>query len=599
MQRIALHNRLITRLLLSHIFLAAVPILVVGWVLIGTTQRSIKNSVAEGNLTLAKRAADEISLYVQNGLGILREMANVPSMTGMDRWNQDIIINNAKRRSDIFEKLYVLNREGNEVVSTSFTQFQRAHDTHPAFVTAMQGDEYISPVFISESRLPVITVSEPILKFNNVVGVLVADVNLKSMWALVDSIGMGQHGRAYVVGANGILIAHAEKRRVYAQEDFGVLEVVKNALEGQEGHQIYIDFDGEEVIGAYAPVPGLGWGVIIQQPTEEAFFLAVRMRIDVLYLIVGSIIMASLIALIFTRKLTRPIHTLVSGVHLFSQGKLEHRIQTESKDELGALAVEVDAMAISLLENQRKLRRAERLATLSKFASIVSHEIRNPLNSMAINMQILQRELQKKGGGSREKQEKYLNIVASEIERLNTLVRNFLLIARPRQLKLSTCNVTNILEEVLVSQESRAKKQHVRILRDFHSEVNHCRADKDQLKQVFLNIVINAFEAMPAGGQLKVLTRSEIHHTTEGRVEEPTERRCVKISFADTGVGIPKDERETVFDFYYSTKKGGTGLGLAIAQQIVEEHGGTLFVESEISRGSTFTVILPAGKAEC
>jgi signal transduction histidine kinase len=259
--------------------------------------------------------------------------------------------------------------------------------------------------------------------------------------------------------------------------------------------------------------------------------------------------------------------------------------------------MEFDAMAISLLENQKKLRRAERLATLSKFASIVSHEIRNPLNSMAINMQILQRELQKKGGGSREKQDKYLNIVASEIDRLNTLVRNFLLIARPRELKLSACNVTSILEEVLLSQESRAQKQNVRILRDFHSGVNTCPADRDQLKQVFLNIVINAFEAMPTGGQLKVFTRSEILRTMTGGVEEPRERRCVEIVFKDSGVGIPKNERETIFDFYYSTKKGGTGLGLAIAQQIVEEHGGTLFVESEVGRGSTFTVTLPTERA--
>ncbi|MFQ6092695.1 MAG: ATP-binding protein [bacterium] len=585
MRRIPLRNRLITRLLLSHIFLAAVPIMVVGWVLITTAQRSIKSSVAEGNLALAKRAADEIGLYVQNGLGILREMAGMPSMTSMDRWNQDIIINNAKRRNAIFEKLYVLDRGGSEVVSTAFAQFHGSQAAHPAFIHASEGREYISPVFISDDRLPVITVSEPIMKFNSVVGVLEAKKKV---------LKRAKRGRAYVVGANGILIAHAEKRRVYAQQDFGVLDVVKDVLAGEEGHHIYIDFDGEEVIGAYAPVPMLGWGVIIQQPTEEAFLLATRMRMDVVLLILGSILLASLIALLFTRKITRPIHTLVSGAHLFSQGRLDHRIQPESNDELGALAMEFDAMAASLLENQRRLRRAERLATLSKFASIVSHEIRNPLNSMAINMQILKRELMKKGRANPEKQEKYLNIVASEIERLDTLVRNFLLIARPRELKLSGCDVNTILEEVLLSQELRAKKQRVRILRDFSPNVNSCRADRDQLKQVFLNIVLNALEAMPTGGQLKVATRLGPFGGTESRAKVPLTRRSVAVSFTDTGVGIPKEEMETIFDFYYSTKKGGTGLGLAIAQQIVEEHSGTILVESGVGKGSTFTVTIPA-----
>ena len=549
--------------------------------------------MAEGNLALARRAADEIGLYVQNALGILGEMAGMPSMTNMDRWNQDIIINNAKRRNDIFEKLYVLDQEGNEVVSTAFTQVPEEQSSQPAYGYASEGREYISPVFISEDRLPVITVSEPIVKFNTVVGVLVADVNLKSMWALVDSIALGKQGRAYVVGNNGILIAHAEKRRVYAQEDFSVLNVVKNVLEGREGHHIYIDFDGEEVIGAYAPVPTLGWGVIIQQPTEEAFFLAARMRMNVLFFIVGSILLASLIALVFTRRMTKPIRALVRGTHFFSQGKLDHRIHSGSNDELGALAVEFDRMAASLLEIQKKLQRAERLATMSKFASIVSHEIRNPLNSMSINMQILKRELMKKDRGDPEKQEKFLNMVASEIERLDELVRNFLLIARPHELKLSTCEVNDVLDEVLVSQELRAKKQHVKILRDFHSDSNSCQADRDQLKQVFLNIVINALEAMPSGGQLKVTTESHIRTMAGSQEGEELVRRHIAILFADTGVGIPKKELETIFDFYYSSKKGGTGLGLAIAQKIVEEHNGTITVESKVARGSIFTVTLP------
>lgn len=591
MRRIPFRNRLITRLLLSHIFLAAVPLLLVGWILIGTAQQSIRSSVAEGNLALARRAADEIGLYVQNALGILREMASMPSMTNMDRWNQDIIINNAKRRNDIFEKLYVLDREGGEVVSTAFTQFQEEQSAEPSFMYASEGREFISPVFISEDRLPVITVSEPIFKFNSVVGVLIADVNLKSMWALVDSIALGRQGRAYVVGTNGILIAHAEKRRVYAQEDFSVLDVVKNVLSGNEGHQIYVDFDGEDVIGAYAPVPMLGWGVIIQQPTKEAFFLAAKMRMNVLYFIIGSIVLAFLIAIVFTRRMTKPIHTLVRGTHLYSQGKLDHRIQSESDDELGALAVEFDRMAASLLEIQKKLRRAERLATMSKFASIVSHEIRNPLNSMSINMQILKKELMKKDRGDSEKQEKFLNIVSSEIERLDELVRNFLLFARPRELKLSTCTINDVLEEVLVSQESRAKKQRVKVIREFRSDVDSCKADRDQLKQVFLNIVINAFEAMPSGGQLKVTTRPEVSGVIER--EEVQSRRFVVITFTDTGVGVPKEEMETIFDFYYSSKKGGTGLGLAIAQQIIEEHSGTITVESEVGRGSTFIVALP------
>ncbi len=592
-RRIPLRNRLIVRLLLSHILLAAVPILIVGWVLIGAAQRSIQSTVAGGNQALALRAADEIGLYVRNALGIIREMAATPSMTGMDRWNQDFIINNAKRRNDIFEKLSVLDREGHEVASTAFAQTGAWTSREPSFLQAIEGREYISPVFISEDRLPVITVSEPITKFDATVGVLIADVNLKNMWTLVDSLALGERGQAYVVGANGILIAHTEKRRVYSQEHFGPLRIVQNVLAGREGYQVYADWNGEQVIGACAPVPMLGWGVIIQQPTEEAFALAARMRMDIVLLIGGSIILASIVALIFTRKITKPIGALVSGTQLYSQGNLDYRIRSQSKDELGALAVEFDNMAASLLEIQKRLRRAERLATLSRFASIVSHEVRNPLNAMTINMQILRRELMKKDGGDPQVQEKYMNIVAAEIERLDGLVHSFLLMARPRDLKLSRCEVSAVVEEVLQAQELRAGKQSVRLVRDFQSGVM-CLADVDQLKQVFLNIVINALEAMPSGGQLTV----SVHTSAAGSEAQQDTRQVAHqsavVSFTDTGVGIPAEETEAIFELYRSTKKGGTGLGLAIAQQIVEGHGGTITVKSQVGRGSTFQVTLPA-----
>lgn len=591
-RRIPIRNRLIVRLLLSHIFLAAVPILIVGWILIGTAQRSIQSTVAEGNLALAVRAADEIGLYVQNALGIIREMAATPSMTGMDRWNQDFIINNAKRRNDIFERLSVLDRDGHETASTAFARTEGWTSRGPLFLQAIGGSGFISPVFMSEDRLPIITVSEPIIKFSVAVGVLVAEVNLKSMWTLVDSLVLGARGQAYVVGANGILIAHTEKRRVYAQEHFGPVPIVQDVLAGRKGYQVYTDSNGQQVIGACAPVPMLGWGVVIEQPTEEAFALAARMKMDIVLLIVGSIILASIVALVFTRKITRPIGALVSGTQLYSQGNLGYRIQPQSKDELGALAVEFDNMAASLLEIQKRLKRAERLATLSKFASIVSHEVRNPLNAMTINMQILKRELMKRGGGDPQMQQKYLNIVAAEIERLDGLVRSFLLMARPRDLKLSRCDISAVVDEVLQSQEVRAGKQSVCLVRDLKPDIA-CQVDIDQLKQVFLNIVVNALEAMPAGGQLTVSTCSTAAGSGERQDDLRGGRQQAMVSFTDTGPGIPPEETEAIFELYRSTKKGGTGLGLAIAQQIVEAHGGTIIVQNQVGRGATFQVILP------
>jgi len=224
---------------------------------------------------------------------------------------------------------------------------------------------------------------------------------------------------------------------------------------------------------------------------------------------------------------------------------------------------------------------------MSKFAALISHEIRNPLNSMNINMQILKREIENPQGNL-EKKTKYFEIIASEIRRVDNLINNFLMISRPPRFDFLPNDINEILEEVLLIYTAKAEQQGVQIERRYAKKQILANVDRDQLKQVFHNIIINALQAMPGGGRLTIRTRErQITNQDKQKVSG------VRIHFIDTGVGIPQEKMQDIFEFYYTSKKTGTGLGLAIARQIIEGHLGTIGVDSVQGNGTTIVVDIP------
>lgn len=598
MTPVKLRERLWPRLLLSHICLATIPVLIVGIMLIRTTKQSIETAIADGNLEVAKRAGNEIRLYIDQARSVIRQVADNMEMLDATPLERQKLIDNVVVKHEQFREISVLDIQGREVLSTRLEHLPGRH-LQRGIVLPRGTDTVISPVFFSDDRLPMVTITVPIQRFNQVVGYVAADVNLKDMWDLVDSVRIGGRnrrgqGNAYVVSGNGILIAHPQRARVYRQENINASDVGRALLRGRMGTLLYQNPTGER-IAAYAPIERLGWEVVIEQPTSEAFARSREMKWEVSLLLAMSAAAAALIGIIYARKIARPISELVRGTQLFAQGRLTHRIAVPGNGELTMLAMEFNNMANNLLDKERQLRRAERLATLSKFAAIVSHELRNPLNSMVINLQILKREMEKNGGLS-EKKAKYYDIILSEIWRINELVENFLTYAHSPALNLFDQNVNAILDEVMTAQQAMAEDREMMIRKVYAQPVMMASADSNQLKQVFLNLLLNAFDAMEHGGTLTITSRYQERQSPDVLTgdQPPTRQRYVAIAFTDTGCGIPENQLDSIFDVYYTSKSNGTGLGLPIAQQIVEKHGGMIEVQSKPGEGSTFTVWLPA-----
>lgn len=310
-------------------------------------------------------------------------------------------------------------------------------------------------------------------------------------------------------------------------------------------------------------------------------------------LLLGTIFL--LVYIVLRQNLSLPIQALLVGARTLGRGDLSHRVPAkDSNDELAQLAAEFNRMAENLAEQrsaaqtetetrlnlEKELRHSERLASVGRLASGIAHELGAPLNVIdARAEQLLDRPTV-----AVEKRIKNLTIIRAQCARITHIVRQLLNLARPYDLQLEEIRIGDLIRSVLEGFES---SETIRI--DF--EANNgltILGDGDFLRQVFFNIFNNAFQAMSAGGALKI----EIFKT--GR----DNKNFVVVEISDTGTGIAPDNLERIFDPFYTTKAigEGTGLGLSVSRRIVEEHGGIIEASNNAANGARFTIYLPTNE---
>ncbi|MBI3029822.1 MAG: hypothetical protein HYY64_09950 [Candidatus Rokubacteria bacterium] len=253
---------------------------------------------------------------------------------------------------------------------------------------------------------------------------------------------------------------------------------------------------------------------------------------------------------------------------------------------LAAVAIGVLGMGVIFYTQHSHLRerqaleaemtRRERLASLGDMAAALAHEIKNPLNAVSMGLQRLRVEFRP---AEAPEYGRFLDLMQGEVRRLNAIVEQFLSLARPLPLKPERLRVEELLGELAALVEADARAGGVRVTLSVPPDLPHVVADRDHLKQVMLNLILNGLQAMPEGGTLTL--------------EAARARDGLALAVADTGPGIPPEALPRVFDPYFTTKAKGLGLGLAIARRIVEDHGGKIEVESQPGRGTRFRVILP------
>jgi signal transduction histidine kinase len=309
-----------------------------------------------------------------------------------------------------------------------------------------------------------------------------------------------------------------------------------------------------------------------------------RIRIGLISLGFLGLTFGALGSVFLANRISRPLEGLVEGTIRVARGDLRHRIEVSSRDEIGELASNFNRMTAEILDDRRKLEEAsrklmeaEKLATIGRLATALAHEIRNPLTAVKLNIQRISHH-QALGAAEVEQ----LGIAESGIQQVEKLVKDILSYARAPKLVKSTSQLEILVEEALRFVEEPIEEKAIRVSASF-SELPEIEVDSDQLRQAFLNILLNATEAVGHGGAIAISTG--LRRTPDGDVAE--------ISFQDDGVGIEDADRASIFEAFFTTKSLGTGLGLTNARKVVELHRGTIEVESEVGRGTKVTILLP------
>jgi signal transduction histidine kinase len=218
-----------------------------------------------------------------------------------------------------------------------------------------------------------------------------------------------------------------------------------------------------------------------------------------------------------------------------------------------------------------------KLAAIGRLMSGVAHEVKNPLNAMVLQLEVLKARLGEDG----DKVQPQVDVLAEEIRRLDRVVKTFLDFTRPVEIHPIDAEIAPLVREVFALAEPQARKNNVQLILAGDGATPQVRVDRDLIKQALLNLVLNGCQAMPQGGELKITPRATPN--------------AVELEIRDTGVGIPPDAQKRIFSLFYTTKPGGTGVGLAMAFRVVQLHNGTIDFSSEVNCGTTFRVTLPAG----
>ena len=251
------------------------------------------------------------------------------------------------------------------------------------------------------------------------------------------------------------------------------------------------------------------------------------------------------------------------------------RLKDENGSSIGTVIILRDLRDIRSLE--KEVQRSERLASLGRMAAGIAHEIRNPLSSIKGFAQYFRNKFPPDS-----EDRSYATVMTDEVDRLNRVIQDLLNFAGPQEPNLKPIDVLPLIRHALRLIQSDIREKKIQVVEDVPRNTDFTIAgDGDMLTQVFLNLFLNAIEAMPTGGRLKIALRRH--------------QQAVEIEISDSGGGIPRENLTRIFDPFFTSKKGGTGLGLAIVYRIIENHQGEIKVESEPGKGSTFVLRFPLG----
>ncbi|MEW6521688.1 MAG: ATP-binding protein [Thermodesulfobacteriota bacterium] len=359
-----------------------------------------------------------------------------------------------------------------------------------------------------------------------------------------------------------------------------VARELANGFRAGNGGEPIIEFQGlrYKTITQSLTIAGRGQAFLcLWKPVEEADQLRSRIFVTTGWLALVGILAMTLAGYLIVRTITLPVEELVGVTGRIAENDFSQRAVVRSNDEIGLLARSFNRMIDQLQDYEKRLVESEKMATAGRMAAGLAHEIRNPLTSIKMFVQVLHGRLQ----GQRDNQQMIASLL-QEIERLERIIEQIVERARPGELHRRRGNINEQLAELLALAAPSLQAGNIRLESRLSDALPELSYDPEKMKQVFWNLLNNSREAMPKGGMIEISSAP----LPDG----------VEITFADSGLGIQDGNVDLCFKSFYSTKPEGLGLGLSTSRKIVEKHGGTLELANRARGGAVATIHLPVEK---
>jgi signal transduction histidine kinase len=555
---------------------AVVPLLTYGAVSVYSLREGTRRTVTDGNLNVARQVGEQIRRYISTNLQILHALAADLDNTGLSPDEQDRIFKNYVLRFPEFRELTAFDAAGRP---TATSRIGAPAVTVPGEDAAELYGVRMSPVFVDNDLLPTALVAAPIGRPGRQTGWLVGEFSIEELWRLTGRIRVGASGYAMVVSPRGELLAHGnpgERSTVARGASLAADPVVAALRSATPGTPEVLERrgdSGEPMLVVGVRVPDLGWMVLVEQPTREAFATARRHERDLIAAISLALLVMLLAGLVWGRSLILPIRELIRGTEAIADGRLDERVRITSKSEIGRLGDAFNRMAGRLGELQEDVRRQERHAMFGRVAAGLVHDLSHPFKNIQNNCRLVL-----KMHDDPEYLELFKRTIDREFAHIKRVFEDLRNIARPMPMERFPLDLNKLAADVAESMRANAASAGLIIDVTLAPDPLYVEGDVFALSRVCRNLVMNAIEATAPAGLVVVGTAGA------------GARAMLRVT--DTGCGIPSERIDTMFEDFNTTKRQGLGLGLAIAKKIVDQSGGTISATSQVGAGTTFVVSL-------
>ncbi|PYR79856.1 MAG: hypothetical protein DMF86_02565 [Acidobacteria bacterium] len=575
-------TRITSRFVLLIATAAVAPLVIYGIVSVTSLRQGTQTSVRDGNLRVAGQVAEQIALYIDNNIRVLKSVAAELRGTQLQQWQRERILRDHVLDFPEFREISLLGT-GGEVLATSRLGTARMNLPDPR---SLSSDPYIAPMRLDDDFLPTTTLAVRLPQLDQSSGWIVGQLSLEELWRVIDRIRVGNRGYALIVGEDGRLIADGapdEKRMIANPEPHVVTAELTFAAELRQNAETprvreYKDRNGVSMLGVAARATRPEWIVIVEQPTEEAYATARQFERQLTVAIGLALLGTVVLGYLWGRSFIRRIFALTRVTRSLAEGKFESRVAIKGRDEIRELGDAFNSMADRLVELQEDVRKQERQAMFGRIAAGLVHDLSHPIQNIGNSCKLIM-----KMSDDAEYRETFRRTVEREMVIVKRVLDDLRNIARPIPLERFAVDVNRTVGDAVEAMQAHAETAGLTLRAELSSDPVFMDGDVFALGRVYRNLILNAIQATAPGGLVVI--------ATEGT------RDRVQVKVYDTGCGIAADRLSAIFEDFVTTKRRGLGLGLAISKKIVEQLGGHITVASEVGKGTTFVIEFPRTEA--